>query len=128
MKAATYLYFKGQAKEVIEAYQTLFRAEVVCEYFYTEEMTQNPELYGKVFHAELKIGGLNLYLADWDKDSAFPSTKFVLEFPNEDEARACLEKITRTGKLVHDFCTVPGGPTYAGAEDPFGIEWNIVIG
>jgi uncharacterized glyoxalase superfamily protein PhnB len=55
VKAATYPRFKHNAKEAIETYETIFGAEVTCEYFYNENMTQNQGLVGKIFHVELKI-------------------------------------------------------------------------
>ena len=127
MKAAAYLYFKHNAKEAIETYQTVFGAEVICEYFYDENTTENQELLGKIFHAELKIGDLNLYVADSDQGSSFSSTQFVVEFSEEDEARKCLEKISQIGKVTQDFKKMPFGPTIAHAEDKFGIKWDIVI-
>jgi len=64
MKVATYLYFNLKAKEVIETYKYIFDAEVVREHIDTEEMTGNQAPLGKIFHAELKIGYMNLYLSD----------------------------------------------------------------
>ncbi len=127
MKAATYLEFKDNAKEAIETYQAIFGAEVVCEYFYDENMTQDQGLLGKVFHAELKIGDLNLYLADVGTAPSFPSMKFVVEIRDESEARACFERLVANGKALHDFEKMPYGPVIAQAKDPFGIRWEVVI-
>ena len=114
MKVATYLDFKDNAKVAIQTYQAIFGAEVVCEYFYDENMTQDQELLGKVFHAELKIGDLNLYLCDVGKAPSFPSMKFVVEIRDESEA-------------LHDFEKMPYGPVIAQAQDQFGIRWEVVI-
>lgn len=127
MKIATYLYFKLNAKEVIETYKYIFEAEVVREHLYTEEMTCNQALLGKIFHAELKIGDMNLYLSDWEENSSFSSVKFVVEFGDESEARKCLEKISQHGKVIHDFKKMPVGPTLARTKDKFGVNWEIVI-
>jgi uncharacterized glyoxalase superfamily protein PhnB len=62
MKVATYLYFRHNAEEVVETNKDIFDAEVVSVYSYEDGMTQDPELIGKIFHAELKIGDLNLYI------------------------------------------------------------------
>ena len=127
MKTAAYLYFKDQAKDAIHIYQEVFGAELVCEYTYTTEMTENQALVGKVFHAELKIGDLNLYLCDSGQEASFPSTKFVVEIPDETEARNVFAKLVRHGKLIQDFQKLPIGPTLAQGEDPFGIRWDVVI-
>jgi uncharacterized glyoxalase superfamily protein PhnB len=127
MKAAVYLEFEGEAVEVIETYQAVFDAQVVCEYAYDATMTQDQELVGKVFHAELKIGELNLYLADSGKAPSFPSMKFVVEIPREAGAQRILEKLAQNGRLIHPFQKMPVGPTIAQAEDRFGIRWEVVI-
>jgi len=80
IKAATYLYFKHNAKEAIETYKTVFGAEVVCEYFYDEDTTEDQDLIGKVFHAELKIGDMTLYICATGEDASFSSTRFIVEF------------------------------------------------
>ena len=127
MKVATYLHFKHNAEEAIETYKTIFGAEVVCEYLYDEGLTKNQELLGKIFHAELKIGDLNLYVSDSEQDRSLSSMHFVVEIAEEDEARKCLEKFAQNGKVIHDFKKMPYGPTIAHAEDKFGIKWEIVI-
>jgi uncharacterized glyoxalase superfamily protein PhnB len=127
MKVATYLEFKHNAKEVIETYKALFDAEVICEYFYSEDMTQDRELVGKVFHAELKIGDLNLYISDSGISPEFSSMKFVIEISEENEAREYFERIVQSGKSISGFKKMPIGPTIAQAEDKFGIQWEVVI-
>lgn len=127
MKVATYLDFKHNAKEAIETYKTIFGAEVVCEYFYNEDMTQDQELLGKIFHAELKIGDLNLYVSDSGIAPSFSSMKFVVEISEENDARKCFEKLVKNGKAITDFKKMPYGPTIAHAEDIFGIMWDVVI-
>ena len=127
MKAAAYLYFENNAKEAIETYKAIFSAEVVCEFVYNEEMTQNQGLLGKIFHAELKIGDMNLYISDSDEEPSFSSIKFVVEIRGEDKARKCFERIVQDGNVISDFKKMPFGPTIANAEDQFGVKWDIVI-
>ena len=126
MKAAAYLYFKHNAKEAIEAYKEIFGAEVVCEYVFSEEMTADQELIGKIFHAELKIGDLNLYVSDSGEEASFSSMKFVVEYGAEGRARKCFEKLVHNGREISDFEKMPFGPTIASAEDKSGIRGNPV--
>lgn len=127
MKVAAYLDFQHNAIEAIETYKQVFGAEVLCEYFYDEDMTQDLSLVGKVFHAELKIGDLNLYVCDSGKALALPSMKFVVEIRDESEARACFARLVQDGKEISGFKKMPYGPTIAEAEDQFGIRWDVVI-
>lgn len=127
MKVATYLEFKQNSKEVIETYKEIFNARVISEYYFDENMTKDKSLLGKVFHAELQIGDLNLYIADTNVEPSLTGMKFVAEISDEAEARACFEKLIHTGKLISDFVKMPYGPKIAGAMDKFGIKWEIVV-
>lgn len=127
MKVATYLEFKDTAKAVIETYKGIFNAEVTLEYLYDEQMTSDPALIGKVFHAEMKIGDLNLYLCDGGDEPAFPSTKLVVEIQDEDEAQRIFDELAEGGKVIREFTKMSFGPTIGDVEDKFGIKWNIVI-
>ena len=127
MKVATYLHFKDNAKEVIETYKSLFGAEVIGEYVFEAGMTDNPDLLGKIFHAELKIGDFNLYLSDTGQDESYDSVKFVIEISGEALAQAQLSRFKEHGKIIRDFTRLPIGPTLGRAEDKFGIKWDIVI-
>jgi len=55
MKVVTYLYFKDNAIDTIDLYQSIFGAEVICEYLFEEGMTQKQELLGKT---NLESGGI----------------------------------------------------------------------
>ena len=127
MKVATYLYFRHNAEEVIETYKVIFDAVVVSKYCYDDDMTQDQQLIGKIFHAELKIGDLNLYVSDSGISPSFASIKFVVEIREEDKAHTLFEKLAEHGKRISEFKKMPYGPTIAHAEDKFGIRWDVVI-
>ena len=127
MKVATYLEFENNAEEVIETYQEIFDAEVVNKYYYDGDMTQEQGLIGKIFHAELTIGDLNLYICDSGKSSSFASIKFVVEINEETEARKLFGKLAQNGRVISEFKKMPYGPTIAHVEDKFRIRWDVVI-
>jgi PhnB protein len=127
MKVATYLNFNLNAQDVIDSYTTIFDAKVVLNMPYEEGMTETPALMGKVFHAELEIGDLNLYLADTGKEPDFSSVKLVAEISDADKAHQVFEQLAEGGKVLNPFEKMPFGPTIADVQDKFGIMWNIVI-
>ena len=127
MKVATYLEFENNAEEVIETYQEIFDAEVVNKYYYDGDMTQEQGFIGKIFHAELTIGDLNLYICDSGKSSSFASIKFVVEINEETEARKLFGKLAQNGRVISEFKNMPYGPTIAHVEDKFRIRWDVVI-
>lgn len=127
MKVATYLEFNLNATEVIETYQEVFNAELLLEYRFDEHMTDDEALVGKIFHAELKIGDLNLYLSDTNKSPSFNSMKFVVEITDKVEAKTCFDKLSRDGKVLSEFKKMSFGPEIAQVEDRFGLRWDIVV-
>ncbi|MBG0786690.1 MAG: VOC family protein [Anaerolineaceae bacterium] len=127
MKAAAYLHLNLNAQDVINTYQSIFGAEVLLQYNFEEDMTDNPVLVGKVFHAELKIGDLNLYLADTGEEPDFSAIKFVIETSDEDQAHQIFNALAAEGQILSDFEKMSFGPTIADVQDKFGIKWNIVI-
>ncbi len=90
-------------------------------------MTQDTELLGRIFHAELKIGDLNLYLADTGVEPDFSAIKFVSETSDEEEAHQIFTALADEGQILSDFEKMSFGPTIAAVQDKFGIKWNIVI-
>lgn len=127
IKVAAYLYFEYNAKEAIETYKSIFNAEVIREHQFAKGMTKNEKLIGKIFHAELKISDLNLYISDSGEEPSFSSMKFVVEISDEKDARKCFEMLAKEGKVISEFKKMPYGPTIAEVEDKFGVKWDIVI-
>jgi PhnB protein len=127
LKTAAYLELKNNAKDLIETYQSIFSAEIILEYQYNENMTNEKSLVGKIFHAEMKIGDLNLYVSDSGVEPSFQSIKFVAEISDPSEARRCFESLSVEGKIISDFKKLSIGPTIGTVEDKFGIRWDIVI-
>jgi PhnB protein len=127
MKAAVYLHAKLNAQEMIDAYKAIFPADVMMNSPYEKCMTQNTALIGKVFHAELKIGDLNLYLADTGKDPDFSSIDLIAEINDEVKAHRIFDQLSEGGEVVSSFTKMPFGPTIGLVKDKFGIKWDIVI-
>jgi PhnB protein len=127
MKAATYLDFKHNAREAIETYKAILGAEVVLQVLYDETMSWDKQLVGRIYHAELKIGDMNLYLSDSGKSPSFDSVSFVLEITDEKEARRVFEGLAQGGRVISDFKINPVGPTIAQVQDKVGVKWQVVI-
>ena len=127
MKAAVYLSFNLNAQDVIDAYTAIFGAKVELLYPYEEGMTDDPALFGKVFHSELKIGDLNLYLADSGKEPVFSSIGLVAEISDAAEAHRVFDQLAEGGEILSPFEQLPVGPMIALVRDRFGVKWNIVI-
>lgn len=127
MKAAAYLHFNLNAQDVIETYQSIFGAEVALNTRYEPGLTKNPALLGKVFHAELVLGDLNLYLADTGEEPDFSSINLVAEIGDAAQAHRVFDRLAEGGEVLSPFEKMAFGPTIATVRDRFGVRWNIVI-
>lgn len=105
----------------------VLEAEIMLESHFEEGMADDPNLLGKIFHAELKIADLNLYVADTGVKPDFSSTKFVVETQNKEQVESFLIGLSKGGKLISDLQKMPYGPTIGTVEDKFGITWDIVV-
>lgn len=127
MKVATYLDLKYDAEEFIIECQKVFGAEIMLKSHFDAGMTDDRKLLGKIFHAEMRIGDLNLYVADIGKEPNFSSTKFVVEIQSIEQAEIYLRSLSEDGKLISELQKLPYGPTIGTAEDKFGVTWDIVV-
>lgn len=127
MKVAAYLNFEFEAEAFIIMCKDVLGAEIMLDSRFEDGMADDPNLLGKIFHAELKIADLNLYVADTGVKSVFSSTKFVVETQNKEQAETFLIGLSKDGKLISDLQKMPYGPTIGTVEDKFGITWDIVV-
>lgn len=127
MKVATYLNFNLNAQDVIDSYKAIFNATEAMKMLFEEGMTDNPALVGKVFHAELKISNLNLYLSDTGIEPDFSSIQLAAEFSDSEKAHQVFERLAEGGKIISPFEEMSFGPTIASVQDKFGVTWALII-
>lgn len=125
MKFALYMHMNGRAEEIMETYISIFGGKELMRTVYTEEMTDNPELIGKIFHAEIKIGDFLLYVTD-SKGKVENLYNLVYEVESLENAKDILHKLAEGGELQREMTKMPYGPTIGSVKDKFGIEWDVV--
>lgn len=128
MKIALYTYFKGNCNEAFEFYKEVFNGKEELKYIYTNEMTDDLKMVGKIFHAELKIDDFYMYMSDdLENDYDKRSYKLVYEVIDLEKGEEIFNKLSVGGKVESAITQMSYGPKIGALEDKFGIKWNIVV-
>lgn len=129
MRIATYLKFNGNCEKALNTYKELFNAELMCMHKFIESMTENKELIGKIFHAELKIKEFFIYMADTDEELDFEKQvyKITIECDTFEDAQKYYDTLLVGGTIIAPFTKMPWGDYMGHLRDSFGITWDIVF-
>lgn len=123
-----YLFFKGNAREAMEFYKSVFGGELTIQT--VDEAPDFPgkdKMKGQIMHAMLD-GDIRLMGSDSLKAS--PEAKKVeLSLSGEDEAklRGYWETLGAGGKVIMPLEKAPWGDTFGMLTDKFGVAWMVNI-
>ena len=129
MKIATYLHIKGDCNKAFERYKKLFKGQEICKYTYNEHMTKDENMYGKVFHAELKIDNYFIYMSDSNESYEYINQpyKIVVEFDCLQETERVFNELKINGIVNSEITKMPFGPHIGNVTDEFGTTWDLVF-
>lgn len=129
-----YIFFKGNAKEAMEFYKSVFGGELTMSTLgespkeVLEQMKIDQARYGEIMHASLK-GPVNLMGSDSQKASDH-SAKVELSLGGTDGARMkeIFNKLAEGGTVKMPLQKQFWGDTFGTLTDKFGIDWMMNIG
>jgi PhnB protein len=134
VKAIPYLLVEN-GKKAIKLYEDLFEAKVVSHQPFTKEigkefgMPDDFDYKNSTMHAELEIGGAEVYLSD-NPMGRGSKTSSNVEIVLDLESKAQIEKIYNKAKELDckigmELQQTFWGAHYARFEDPIGIGWQL---
>lgn len=131
VKLHAYPFFMGNCREAMEFYQSVFGGELSVQ-TYDEGMGDEavPEnAAGKVMHASLSGGLLELMSSDSTRTEPFGESFISLSLSGADEAqmRELFDKLSAGGNVTFPIDKQPWGDLFGAATDKFGIEWMVNI-
>jgi len=111
--------FDGQCAEAIELYQRAFgvKAEPVL-------LSED----GRVYHAEICIGGQRIMLGD-NADVPFaPSASLSLAvlMDSDEEVRRAFDVLSEGGRVLYPLQSTPYASSFANVFDRFGFRWVLM--
>lgn len=132
-----YLFFKGNAKEAMEFYKSVFGGELTMSTLgespkdVLEQMKIDESRYGEIMHARLKGGGISLMGSD-SQSASDHSAKVELSVngasADEAEMKEIFDKLAEGGKLRMPLSKQFWGDTFGMVTDKFGVDWMMNIG
>jgi PhnB protein len=124
-----YLYFKGQAKEAMEFYKSVFGGELTVQtYAEVPGMGNDAGKKDWLMHARLEGGVIKLMASDTDKASP-EAAKVDLSLGGKDETqmRAIFDKLSQGGKVNSKLKKEFWGDTFGSLTDKYGVNWMMNI-
>lgn len=130
-----YLNFRGNAREAMEFYRSVFGGGLDLSSFGDFGMSQDPAEKDKIMHGQLMTdSGWLLMGADvpsgMDHDPGSNHFSLSLSGGPEDEAelRGYWDKLVEGGTVGEQLTAAPWGDLFGMCTDRFGIHWMVNIG
>jgi PhnB protein len=129
-----YLFFKGNCKEAMEFYKSVFGGELTMSTLgespkeALEQMKVDESRYGEIMHSSLK-GPINLMASD-SQMASDQAAKVELSLGGTDEAqmKEIFDKLADGGKVKMPLEKQFWGDMFGMLTDKFGVDWNMNIG
>lgn len=126
-----YIGFKGNAREAMEFYKTVFGGKLTISTFGENHMSHSPEDDKKVMHAMLEAeNGITFMGSDTPSDIKADDGSRIsisLSGDNEEELRGYWDKLAAGGTVTMPINKAPWGDTFGMLTDKFGINWMVNI-
>lgn len=126
-----YLNFKGNAREAMTFYHSVFAGELTLSTFGENQMSQDPADAEKIMHGHLETDdGMVLMGADIPNGMAFTegdNFSVSLSGEDEDELRGYWEKLSGSGTVTVPLERAPWGDSFGMCKDQYGVDWLVNI-
>ena len=126
-----YLNFKGNAREAMTFYQSVFDGELTMSTFDEFQATQDPADAEKIMHGQLETdGGLMLMGADIPTGMKYTegdNFSVSLSGENEEELRGYWDKLSGSGTVTVPMERAPWGDSFGMCKDQYGVDWLVNI-
>ena len=131
VKLSPYLNFRGNTREAMEFYQSVFGGELNVQTFQDFHAAQDPSEDNLVMHSALEGDtGIVFMAADVPNRMAFtPGSNFSMSLMGDDEAllRGYFEKLADGSKVTMRLEKAAWGDTFGMCTDKFGVSWLVDI-
>jgi PhnB protein len=134
MSIQPYLFFDGRTDEAIAFYGKAVGAEVVVRMTYGDSPDSQANCDGpsppadKVMHANLRIGGSDLLLADGfcGGNPKFDGFSLSLTCDGDADAKAKFDALADGGKITQPLIATFFATSFGMVTDHFGVSWIVM--
>jgi PhnB protein len=137
IKVVPYLFFKGNAKEAMEFYKSVFGGELTMSTVgespkeVLEQMKIDESRYGEIMHSHLKGGAVDLLGSDSQMASDHSAkVELSINGSSADEAdmKQFFDKLAEGGQVRMPLSKQFWGDTFGMLTDKYGVDWMMNIG
>lgn len=124
-----YLFFKGQAREAMEFYKSVFGGELTVQvYGEVPGMDKDASKKDWLMHAALESGAIKLFASDTDKASARAAkVELCLGGTDETAMREIFGKLSTDGEVRGPLKKEFWGDIFGSVTDKYGVDWMMNI-
>lgn len=125
-----YLSFKGNAREAMGFYQSVFGGETTFMTFSDMPGDHDPSELDNIMHSQLLTDGhITLMGADTPIGMGEPQANGSISLSGEDEAELSgyFEKLSGSGAVIVPLEKAPWGDSFGMCADGYGIQWLVNI-
>ena len=125
-----YLNFRGNAREAIEFYHSVFGGDLAVSTFADFQAAQDPSENDLVMHAQLDGPGLTLMAADVPNRMDYSGFGgFSVSISGDDDAtiRGYWDKLAEGGTITQPLEVASWGDAFGMLVDRFGVSWLVNI-
>lgn len=130
-KLNPYISFKGNAREAMEFYKSVFGGKLETTTFKEGGMSANQSNEEQIMHAMLVAdNGITLMASDLPDGMEYkPGTNVSISLSgdNEDELTGYFKQLAEGGDVAEPLTKAPWGDTFGMLTDKFGIFWMVNI-
>ena len=124
-----YLFFAGNCREAMEFYKGTFGGTLNVQTYDEAPGQQSEAMKGKVMHASLMNGEVDLMASDSPQPDRLGTGKINLSLSGTDDRklRAMFDRLSSGGKVNYPLKKEFWGDTFGTVTDKFGVEWMVNI-
>lgn len=126
-----YLFFQGNCRQAMEFYQKVFGGKLELQTFdQIPDEAKMPGMQGKIMHANLKGGEINLMASDSTRLEPFGASNISLSLSGNDfeKLSKLFNQLSEKGTVTQKLEKMFWGDTFGAVTDQFGIDWMVNIG
>ncbi|HUS26661.1 MAG TPA: VOC family protein [Nevskiaceae bacterium] len=126
-----YIGFKGNAREAMEFYQSVFGGKLELHTFKEYHAAHDPSEEDNIMHSMLQAdNGITFMASDTPTGMDYkPGTNISMSLSgdNEEELRGYFDKLSAGGTMAVPLRKAEWGDTFGMFSDKFGIQWLVNI-
>jgi PhnB protein len=126
-----YLSFRGQAREAMDFYQSVFGGTVQRSTFADFQMSEDPSEADQIMHSQLTTEtGFTLMAADVPaRMDLNEGSSISISLSGDDEAQLTgyYDRLVDGGTVIEPLAKAPWGDSFGMLVDRFGVQWLVNI-